>query len=125
MRRLTLGCLGFLVLPMLILLAVGALAAAPPARSSPKLDGPVVLGSWSSTGDMTTPPITVKGSSLRLNVTLDRQLCIRVKQRDGTHVRGECPQQSGTTYFYLTPGTYYLQFSSPFGPWSVLATDLP
>lgn len=130
MKTLTLGCLGFIVAPVLLLLAIGAVTTLRPSvgAAPPALAAPVLVGSWSGTGDKTTEPITLQGSSARVDITVGtghaNQVCAAFKRKDGTHVRGECLQRSGTTHLYAGPGTYYVQLSV-IGPWSMTMTDLP
>lgn len=129
MKAFALGCLGFVVAPILLLIVVGTVAAArptpPAAARQPEtgLGAPMPIASWSGSGDKTTEPVALKGSRARLDIQLSRQVCIRVTRPDGTYVKSECPGQSGATYFYLRPGTYVFAFST-IGPWSATVTDL-
>lgn len=135
MKPFVLGCLGFLVIPVLVIVAVGAVAPhLPPAlaaRSS--LAAPVQVGTWSAPGsDLTTPPITLAGSSARLDYRIAQikggsiaQLCVYVRKRDGSLGKADCLQENGTTQLYLPPGAYYLEVRSTSGPWSLTLTDLP
>lgn len=137
MRTLTLGCLGFIVAPVLLLVGIGTVANAWPARFTPTqstptstLSGPTVVGRWTSSGDLTTEPIIIHGTSVRFDVVLREpiksysQVCLSVKRRDGQHIRAECRQETGPTRIYLSPGSYYVEVSA-IGPWAMVASDLP
>jgi hypothetical protein len=133
MRKLAFGCLGLVVAPILLLVVIGfvvTLARTVSAQQAPTLAAPTRIADWSSTGDLTTQPITITGSSVRLDLTVSQaekyaQVCVTLKRIDGQWVRGECRQTSGPTYLHIDrPGRYYLEVSA-IGSWSMTATDQP
>lgn len=131
MRSLALGCLGFFVAPVLLLVVIGAVAnarpTAPTAARAPEtgLGAPRTVASWSASGDKTTEPITLKGRSARIDLTLDRQVCISLRRvTDGQYVEGGCAKTGGPTYLYAGPGTYYIKVGA-IGSWSATVTDIP
>lgn len=100
------------------------IAAAEPVRAQAACTPLEPVNSWQSTGDLTTAPVTIAGTYARLDVETEKQVCIRTKRLDGMLLKGECMQQSGSTYVYGGPGTTYFEFSS-LGAWSARLTDMP
>jgi hypothetical protein len=133
LRRLLLaGCLGAAVVVLLLLAVLGALTLLAPgplvvmqARPAPTPPQPRLAGSWEARGDTTTRPFTLVGGSARIDVSLERQVCLTLRRLEtNAFVNNACLRQSGPTYLYVGPGSYYLEVSS-LAPWSLTITDLP
>lgn len=95
-----------------------------PSSAQESCTPPPSVMTWQSSGEMTTEPVVITGSHWRIDVDLERQVCIGVYRIDGTRVQSQCLRQDGATHIYSGPGTYYLEISS-LAPWQVRITDLP